>query len=87
MNTVPVTTRCRSLRHAAEWCVGFLVIGAAGWLASPVDGAEASRPNIVVVLLDDLGWSDIGCYGKAFGRLEGRWQRLLLVIHTLRVTY
>lgn len=31
--------------------------------AQPVLGADV-RPNIVLIMADDMGWSDIGCYGS-----------------------
>ncbi len=44
-----------------------LVVGLparAGWAA----GAKARRTNLVFILADDLGWSDLGCYGNRLYR-------------------
>ncbi|WP_256199812.1 sulfatase-like hydrolase/transferase [Verrucomicrobium spinosum] len=32
-------------------------------VCSVAAAAPSERPNVVVMLVDDMGWSDIGCYG------------------------
>jgi hypothetical protein len=57
----------RSFWLAAAVCV--LVAWPAAERLVPVASAQAaaqpnSRPNVVVVLVDDMGWSDIGPFGS-----------------------
>ena len=33
------------------------------WLALVSTAWAAKRPNIIIAMADDMGWSDIGCYG------------------------
>ena len=37
-----------------------------GMSGEPARAAEAQPPNIVFILIDDLGWADSGCYGSKF---------------------
>ncbi|SVA60292.1 uncharacterized protein METZ01_LOCUS113146, partial [marine metagenome] len=46
--------RFSSLSRVTAWLALGLVLGEAG---------AAERPNIVLIMCDDMGWSDIGCYG------------------------
>ncbi|MEO6377276.1 MAG: sulfatase-like hydrolase/transferase [Caulobacteraceae bacterium] len=48
------------MRRAATFVALALIVGA----ARPVDAAPAKRPNILVIMADDLGFSDIGPFGS-----------------------
>ena len=41
-----------------------VVIGGLASSSVSLSAAPSSRPNVVVILVDDMGWSDIGCYGS-----------------------
>jgi arylsulfatase A-like enzyme len=66
MRSDSTATRCTKNR---EWnlltfrvilCIGATLFAAGDGLSA------AERPNFVFILADDLGWSDLGCYGSSF---------------------
>lgn len=48
------------MRRVIRWlvCLGMLALATAGI------AAETKRPNVLVFLVDDVGYSDIGCFGS-----------------------
>lgn len=51
------------LRAAGAGAMSLAMGGCAGGLAGSADTSSEERPNIVFIVVDDMGWADLGCYG------------------------
>ena len=43
----------------------FYAIAVLCYLVPGISHATASKPNVLIILADDMGFSDAGCYGDA----------------------
>ncbi len=53
--------QCDGVRRAWVTALASVCLLTASVVAA--DNAAGSRPNLLVILVDDLGWGDLGCYG------------------------
>jgi arylsulfatase A-like enzyme len=44
----------------------FVLLLIAGCICQAASASAADRPNIVFILADDLGWTDVACYGSQY---------------------
>src|SRR5215831_16033909 len=43
-----------------------LVLAITGLPSYPAAAAAVTKPNFVFILVDDLGWADVGCFGSKY---------------------
>ncbi len=53
-------------RRAAVVRIVSIVVAALGAAGDFVFAQDSVKPNFVVILVDDLGWTDLGCYGSKY---------------------
>jgi arylsulfatase A-like enzyme len=69
---------CAMSRLPASMVAGLVLVAAVGALRqTPLDlAAQTTKPNIVLIFPDNLGWGEVGVYGSVRGNLTPRLDKL-----------
>ncbi len=51
-------------RYRIKLFLGFIFIFIASWRCAQIDSTNDLRPNVVLILADDLGYGDLSCFGQ-----------------------
>jgi len=63
----PASTCCRTGKSLSPRGSLFLLAAVAALLGQlPLHGHAADRPNVILIVADDLGGADLGCYGSSY---------------------
>ena len=58
------STSCTGCRPVSRWGLLYILVFSLAVGASSARAADPAHPNIIIILCDDMGFSDIGCYGS-----------------------
>ncbi len=53
-----------------------LILALTVTLWMPLCMATAEKPNVVVFLVDDMGWGDLACYGNEIIKSPKEWRTI-----------
>ncbi|MHC4477975.1 MAG: sulfatase [Planctomycetota bacterium] len=62
----PNYSRRSFLKAIGIGTASYAVAGCTSFAAASANKAATKKPNIIFILIDDMGWKDLGCYGASF---------------------